>query len=207
MLNQRLQIYLAGKVNGDKWKFAKDYQLHIIADYFSSDAMDTIEGKHWCHTPPADRGLDWVGESGSGEPWHPVMEYIINQLHACDLLLAYLDTSDAYGTIAEIAYVSALGKPCVVVFTAPIEGERWYDPTLFADAGDISDSEFQQILEDQKKYCPATDAYWLVSCFPNVYTFREESTFNLKGAILSSLKEHRERKNSHKNPQYSLFEK
>lgn len=205
MLNERLQVYLAGKVNGKKWQFAKDYKLHIIADYFSSDKMDTIEGKYWNHTPPADCGLDWIDETCPGEEWHPVMEYIIDQLHACDLLLAYLDTSDAYGTIAEIAYVSALQKPSVVVFKAPIAGELLYRDRHGQRVYDVdqldpedreklarSDLEYQAEL-DIAKACPATDAYWLVSCFPHVHTFREEGSFNLNRIVLSTLKSHRAR--------------
>ena len=205
MLNERLQVYLAGKVNGEKWQFAKNYKLHTIADYFSSDKMDTIEGKYWNHTPPAVCGLDWIRESGSGESYHPVMEYIIEQLHVCDLLLAYLDTSDAYGTIAEIAYVSALQKPSVVVFKAPIAGELlYYDQhgqrVYNADQLDpeyrekLARSDFGDPEElDIAKACPATDAYWLVSCFPHVHTFREEGSFNLNRIVLSTLKLHRVR--------------
>ena len=193
MLNNRLQVYLAGKVNGAKWEFAEHHKLNRIADYFSSDSMDTLETKAWNHVPPSKNGLSWV------DAHYPVQEYVIKQLHNCDLLVAYLDTSDAYGTIAEIAYTSALEKPCVVVLAAPIEGETLYDPNLYADAGDIPDSEFQQILEDGKKYCAATDAYWLVCCFPNVYTVRESADFNLNSTILHYLKYHYRRQDGRRS--------
>ena len=191
MTNGKPQIYLAGKVKGAKWHFAERQNLSRIADYFSSDAMDDLDDKAWNHTPPNTMGLDWVGCSSGASV---VEECVINKLRESDLLIAYLDTSNAYGTIAEIAYVSALGKPCIVIFALQIEGETLHRPEDYEGAGEMPEDSFQAILNapvdnhGRHPDCLATDAYWLVSCFPNVDTYRETDNLNLNSVIMRALK-------------------
>ena len=96
-------------------------------------------------------GLAWVGYSNCVE------NYVINKLHECDMLLAYINATDAYGTIAEIAYMSALQKPCLIVTGIDIRGGK---TTI---DGEMSEAHRK-----------ATDAYWLVCSFPRVTTICEK---------------------------------
>src|SRR5262249_29785800 len=74
------------------------------------------------------------------------------ELLTCDFLFAYLETPDSYGTIAEIAFASALKKRVLVVVLVP----------------PVADEDDPQ---GHQEYGNLFDAYWFVSCFPGVRVF------------------------------------
>lgn len=158
----RMKVYLAGKVGPAKRNFIKEHGLLQIVEVVSSDDMNDLEDKAWNHTPPSKNGLDWSYGYGAEDI---VKEYVTDRIEACDILIAYLDTADSYGSIAEIAYASALGMKCFVVFKDTIEGEL--------ESGEV-----------EGKRCPAVDAYWLVSCFPNVFIRRADEDFSLLNFVI-----------------------
>jgi len=133
-------IYLAGKVGGRKWNVVPQ---HPYVNYVASDG-----GNHSEH--------EWSINVGVKPLNHPMMaeavqERCIDVLKTADALFAYLDSPYSYGSIAEIAYASALGIPCMVVVnfdcdTSPDEADEWANGTM-------------------------SDAYWFVSNFPGVSSF------------------------------------
>lgn len=135
-------IYLAGKVRGRKWDVVP---RHDYVEYVSSDG--------WKHSEH-----DWAS-SGGGKFFHDkylaegVQERFIDVIKKADALFAYLDTPYSYGSIAEIAYASALGLSCYVII-APSKGkqkDQWTDGSL-------------------------VDAYWFVCNFPGVLAFAVRSS-------------------------------
>ena len=134
-----MEIYLAGKLHGQKTKIftrLDSEKLHFIAsdiDEDDHDWMKDISKIHW-----------------------EVKDALISKLDSCNLLVAYLDSADSYGSIAEIAYASALGKECFVFIERNGEKEKYY--------GDIP---VQYIHEGISPEC--IDAYYLVCNFPNVF--------------------------------------
>ncbi len=64
-------------------------------------------------------------------------------LAACDALVAYLDTPDSYGSVAEIAWAAAKGLPCLVVLRGVRAGVKSHDEQM-------------------------ADAYWFVAQLPHV---------------------------------------
>jgi very-short-patch-repair endonuclease len=131
-------IYLAGKVGGDKWEIAAP--VSRLAKFHSSDGT--------CHSEHAwgwgAYGFEELNNSNLLE-W--VVESALTPISSCDLLVAYLDIEGSYGSVAEIAYAVALGKPCHVIILLP------------------------EVPQSEEGYCgdgPMFNAYWFISSFPNV---------------------------------------
>ena len=125
-------IYLAGKVNGSKWELVKSSKFDTEI-FICSDGQ-----KHSEH--------DWAWSQYSyncSDLRLEIKEKALDAIKSCELLIAYFDTPDSFGSIAEIAYASSLGKKCFVI---------------------INTLE----LYCEKKYLEMFDAYWFVSHFPNV---------------------------------------
>jgi very-short-patch-repair endonuclease len=77
-----------------------------------------------------------------------VQERCIDILKKSDALFAYLDSPYSYGSIAEIAYASALGIECTVIanFGGEDDDSEWAEGTM-------------------------SDAYWFVAHFPGVHGY------------------------------------
>lgn len=130
-----LQVYLAGKVQLDnrsgKWRIQK-FVPRDIATFFSSDGRN-----HSMHGDGV--GVALITE-GDDELRPFVQQEVVNRLRQADMLIAYLETPDSTGSIAEIAYMSALSRPSYVFIKDP----NRRDPDV---------SNF-------------LDSYWLVCKFP-----------------------------------------
>ena len=148
-------VYLAGKMRGSKQSFAKRYLPKSHFEVLSSDAMDLLQDKAWGHTPPKIYGLECLDISHSDEN---VQEYVIDLIEKSDMLVAYIETTDCYGTIAEIGYASALGKPCHIVFSKSLYTYAHSEPP-----------------EPEELRMAVTDAFWLVCSFPNVHVHFESN--------------------------------
>lgn len=133
-----LTVYLAGKVGGAKQKVAA-FPQQVPLKFVCSDGGNHSEHDFGCSS------WDFEECDEGGSLREAVHDCAIEELKRADMVFAYLDTSDSYGSIAEIAYASAIGK---AVFVAVLEA-------------------------DEEAYCDSTmfDAYWFVSCFPNVKTW------------------------------------
>lgn len=128
-------IYLAGKVGGQKHELAKG---HVGVQFICSDG-----GNHSEH----NFGLSYYSfeECGHGSTLRDLVHAsAISALHECDFLFAWLSCATSYGSIAEIAYASALGKKCYVMIQ--------------------NDPECNKASESDDLF----DAYYFVCCFPNV---------------------------------------
>lgn len=147
-----MKIYLAGKMNCEgKKKFREKYLWW--AEILTSDGLDSVEPKNWNHTPPKELGLGWNSVDNEAD-WAPVNEHVIQPIQESDVVVAYISESTAYGTIAEIGFAAGTGKPVFVYAPELMHGEADRDITY--------DDECCEIR------CDATDAYWLVLCFPKV---------------------------------------
>lgn len=132
-------IYLAGKVEGRKWKVVPK---HPLVKYVASDGNNHSE-HNWAIAS------EWK-PLNNPDMAEAVQEKFIDVLKKSVYLFAYLDTPNSYGSIAEIAYASALGIPCTVVVNDPCK----------------QSGEVEKDWTDQ----PMADAYWFVSNFPLVHS-------------------------------------
>lgn len=141
-------VYLAGKVHGRKRDVVPK---HTHIEYVSSDG-----GNDWDHGFSGNH----TDEKPINAPWMADMikEMFVGVIKKADCLFAYLDTPSSYGSIAEIAYASALGIPCMVA----ILGKQPADNDEYDDI----DDDDRYGLDNE----PMRDAYWFVSNFPGVYS-------------------------------------
>lgn len=185
---KKLKGYLAGKQNDDKWNWAKKHNIHLHLELQGDYNFD--KPKYWNHVLPEDTDLETVWGAGFCGTWRDcVHDYIIDAIQSSDVLIAYINCTTAYGTIAEIGYASALGIPCFVFFDVPDDiyrprgimddsydrlcAEFGVDPLTGYIPSDIK-SEFDKTINDLENNLPKdrirefVDTYWLVSLFPNV---------------------------------------
>jgi|GEM_PF-4606278 len=142
---QPISVYLAGKVGGDKWKLVKDLPTEI-AKFNSSDGGNHCEhesGLALFELPPSDMHKDFVDFR------------FIKQIRNSDILIAYIDHLTCYGTIAEIAYASAIGIQCFVYILEPCND----------NFNRNKNRQEEHYLETEN---PEFDAYWFVCSLPLV---------------------------------------
>jgi hypothetical protein len=96
------KVYLAGRVNGDKWEVAPAIDG---VKYTSSDGNNHSE-HNWGYSYYSFN-QDFLKESINTEA--------LERIKDCNLLIAYLYDNKSYGSIAEIAYASTIGIPCHVI--------------------------------------------------------------------------------------------
>lgn len=119
-------IYLAGKVAGDKYKLAMS--AGVLQHVVSSDGMS-----HGPHYLGDYKSLSEIINSDEVFQFDESPLEIIDQ--CCFGMIAYLDTRDCYGTIAEIGAASALKIPVYVIVNDDSEchagsnndNDDWYD--------------------------------------------------------------------------------
>ena len=144
-------IYVAGKVRGKKWDVIPK---HPMIEYVSSDGY-----KHSEHLWAV--GIQY---QGSEDTRREVQERCIDVIKASKALFAYLDTPDSFGSIAEIAFASALGIPCFV--TINVQHDLDYE----CIRRDQWDTEKEGCEYYETSHLPMFDAYWFVRSFPNVFS-------------------------------------
>jgi hypothetical protein len=132
-----MKMYLSGKVDARKWDLVVPFKH--LCEFFASDGGCATHGPHgW-------KGGFIVGtecwrQCNDGKPF--VEKMVLDPIRSCDALIAHLVSNDSYGSIAEIAFASAIGKTCHMI----VEEHR-------------TDGD----------YCPLHDAYWFVGSLPNVH--------------------------------------
>lgn len=142
-----ISVYLAGKIAGDKWKLVENLPTNI-ANIESSDG--TNHSEHLTGVAIFQLGHDFHKEY--------VYDFAIKSIHNSDILIAYLDCATSYGSIAEIAYASAHGRPCHIL----VNCDKYLEP---------EDDFF--------------DAYWFICAFPLVHTVHINNILEAKSYIWS----------------------
>lgn len=143
------KIYLAGKVGGLKWDVAEHFAnaIEFVATDVSQRSHEFVERKGHDEKEPHESGEGCVyggfmdrlySDSGHHNEKEQTAIRFVNMIRDCCGLVAILDRHDSFGSIAEIAYASALRKRCEV----------------FVCLGDQDDV--------------MADVYWFVCTFPFV---------------------------------------
>lgn len=152
----RMRVYLAGKCGGPKWDLVEGLPVTFTASDYKTHGMH----------------LDALWGKSAGYGSHPAEIYaeVCREIADSDFLIAYLDTPDSFGSIAEIAWASAFSKKCFLL---------------------IVDDVFT-VVDDELTF-PMLDAYWLVSNFPDVIV-RTVTKETARQAIEDILSEEKARK-------------
>lgn len=164
-------VYLVGKANGSKWDMisASDVDRErwkfVSSDNEGADKHDFhvggISDLAWCRCVPRCR---------TTQP--RIKKRVTEQIRTCHEVLALLDRPDSYGSIAEIAYASALGKVCTVIIIV----------------GFPVDVSLANLSPEQYKFHQKMwDAYWLVTHFPGVTTVIVETFKEAVAQLLGPL--------------------
>lgn len=127
-MSTKRTVYLAGKARGEKWELIKYIQG---CDFIASDDTDKGHGDFSCY-----------GKNAA------------DKISVSDFLIAYLDTPDSYGSIAEIAWAAAMNKPCYMIVIDPLFPDRFSPDKEFSYEEYISGDMY--------------DAYHFVGSMPNV---------------------------------------
>jgi len=146
------KIYLAGKVRGNKTELIKG-----LPDFFVSSDGYKGHGDH-----------DWSDfDHHFGSLQSQVEEHFINIWMKCDFMIAYLDESTSYGSIAEIAWNSARGKKTyLIIDTNHAKKKR---------------GEYRKIFYDE---------YWFISNFPGVEVYETNNFEDSKKLVHNIIYEH-----------------
>lgn len=170
-------IYLAGKCSrhkepqSDKWNFASKVCGRISNPpiFVSSEDINNHNSDH------NTSGFDWEKHFG----------FIANK---CDMLLAYIDSPNSYGTIAEIAWFSAKGKPSLVVVggVCTIEDSGFYVAPGVRTMKKLFGEDISGYGEDEDSRS-MHDVYWFVCSFPGVYLINKTMSLDHSVDIVSSL--------------------
>jgi len=157
---KQIKVYLAGKVAGKKWDIVPKNDDRFV--FKASDGSNHSEHFTGLCLYDFNECNDKKGSYAS-----LVKEDFIDQLKRSDLLLAYLDTTDSYGSIAEISYASAIGIPCIVIVkrkSVPVE-------------------EIEHGMDEDGMF----DAYYFVCSFPGVEIREVHSIQEARATALKEL--------------------
>lgn len=135
------RIYLAGKVRKNCWRhdlvpalrgWNRDEGPLSSQDFvYVGPIFQSCD--HGCRHRPRSHGLAKKGCDGIEITRHEVFEN--NQAALCfaDLVIAFVDATDAYGTIAEIVWAAASKIPVYLFFGHGIEPDEFWYVSQFAE--------------------------------------------------------------------------
>lgn len=91
-----------------------------------------------------DGTIDWYGCCGSGEEPPYTEEEVLNicksQIDRAEIIFAYIDCQDCFGTLAEIGYAHAKGKTTIIKFkNDDLERDMWFISKMQQKKTDVSD--------------------------------------------------------------------
>ena len=158
-------VYLAGKISRDDWRnvFCNyrgiPCEPEVIAAGYECDVSDalTITGPffiscdHGCYHGDNTHGVG----AGHGSPncigdyytREDVLFICKRQSERADIVFAYIDQLDCFGTLTEIGYAHAKGKDIVIVFSnAVLKRDMWFADKMQQRTGTISDKWINEQL-------------------------------------------------------------
>lgn len=155
-------VYLAGKIRHDGWRNRafNQYRDHNLADMeFKSLIINgnlTITGPffiscdHGCYHGDGTHGVGAVrtldGEEylggclGAYFDRDDVLKICKAQIDIAEIVFAYIDCQDCFGTLAEIGYAHAKGKTIIIKFkNGDLERDMWFISKMQQKTTDVSD--------------------------------------------------------------------
>jgi hypothetical protein len=135
-----MKIYLHGKVDGKKWQLVTPFKH--LCEFYASDGDCAMHGSHgWKGGLILGKGC-W-DQCNDNKPFFE--KIVFDKIRKCDTLIAFLSSNDSYGSIAEIAFASTIGKTCHMIV-----------------------EEEQTDIDKLWGHCPLHDAYWFIGTFPRI---------------------------------------
>jgi hypothetical protein len=164
-------VYLAGKIGFHDWRerfyyvaFWEHFPVNELSERFVhvSDEL-TVTGPffiscdHGCYHGKNKHGVgavdslhsehEWGGCMGNYYTRQDVLNICKRQIDRAEIVFAYIDEGDCYGTLAEIGYAHAKGKDIVIVFSnEKLRREMWFADKMQQRTGDISERWIKEQL-------------------------------------------------------------
>ena len=131
-----VKIYIAGKIRNERKRGGiVEYGCNDLEEYINQKSVQidnkfqyvgpfTIGCDHSCYHGKSSHGAGADGRSCCSpidEELGLIVKNIVftkslEQIKSCDVLLAYIDSNDCYGTITEITYAASLFKKVFITF-------------------------------------------------------------------------------------------
>lgn len=163
-------VYLAGKISKTDWRckitgFEPLYDVYEHIDPGQIEAVNEslsvtgpffIACDHGCYHGDGTHGVgaitsfqsdEWGGCLGNFFTKDEVLEICKKQIESAEIVFAYIDCYDCYGTLAEIGYAHALGKDIVIAFgSEELKKEMWFADKMCRNSGAASDKWIHEQL-------------------------------------------------------------
>ena len=155
-------VYLAGKISPHDWrsKFCnsryifdaeeiREFILVTVNDNLTITGPFFISCDHGCYHGEGKHGVG--ADSGGCEGVYFTRDDVLNicmtQILAADVVFAYIDCSDCYGTLAEIGFAYSFKKDVVIIFDTPeLKEEMWFIDKMQHRTGEVSDEWIEEQL-------------------------------------------------------------
>jgi hypothetical protein len=167
-------VYLAGKIATNDWRNRFCYYRHIPdypeeIPYWSAIVDDSItitgpffiscdhgcyhgDGKHGVGAVNSLHSDEWGGCMGNFFTRDDVLNICKRQIDRAEIVFAYINKDDCYGTLAEIGYAHAQGKDIVIVFSSDeLKKEMWFADKMQQRSGNISSRWINEQLVSRLK--------------------------------------------------------
>lgn len=160
-------VYLAGKISMTDWRckitrYELNYdaygdinpgQIVAVNEGLSVTGPFFISCDHGCYHGDGKHGVgavnsdEWPGCLGRYFSKDEVLEICKKQIESAEIVFAYIDGYDCYGTLAEIGYAHALGKDIVIAFNSEeLKKEMWFADKMQRNTGVASDKWIHEQL-------------------------------------------------------------
>lgn len=160
--------YLAGKITCNGWRNWFGHYRDIpedenpcnlttpVNDHLAVTGPFFISCDHGCYHGDGKHGVgavnsihshEWGGCMGNYYTRDDVLKICKAQIDRAEIVFAYIDQSDCYGTLAEIGYAHASGKDLVIAFSSEeLKKEMWFADKMQQRTGSISDKWIREQL-------------------------------------------------------------
>ena len=159
-------VYVCGKVGKKKFHVFKGL-LDFVNFYDSVTLSNNVTLNH---SSPFGMLLSVIVDSS--ESWGEEIDSVLcSGIRCADLVLAYFETPDAFGSLVEIGYASALGKEILIVFDERVVGkEAVFEYKSMVDHNGYESSVPQEVKGKVKGKLEVkmADVYRLAAIMPGV---------------------------------------
>ncbi|MDG6245096.1 MAG: nucleoside 2-deoxyribosyltransferase [Methanolobus sp.] len=177
-----VNFYFAGKISKNDWR-DEITSYEVGETYYSSIQLrkdiDIGEGDkyvgpffvacdhgcyHGANSHGAGAGLEGCGVIGGGLSRTMVHKMCLDGIRRCDVLYAWIDSKDCFGTISEIGYAAALGKKVWIAYEKDLL-EGMIKSNLYVDFMVDPEKGVDVWLPD---HCSPTHDMWFMSQFASI---------------------------------------
>ena len=162
-------VYLAGKIAPNDWRnrfcYYRGIPEHpedipygsiIVKDNITITGPFFISCDHGCYHGDGKHGVgavnslhsdEWGGCMGNYYTRDDVLNICKGQIDKAEIVFAYINCNDCYGTLAEIGYAHAKGKDIVIAFSnEKLRQEMWFADKMQQRTGDVSERWIKEQL-------------------------------------------------------------